>query len=695
MQTHRGRIKLADGDEVDVDLEMTDESIRLATDATEIGTWTRAEFRIVRLGNGVFEIVIDGDRVAFEPFEVEPFEESVVVANGAGLAYHEMFEQRPDPGYVATEELEADQGDVSSVGTDPSPATDTSSLLEERFGAETAAAPDAFFPPGLDQTAPDTRLARAEHGPDVSEPDLDRPEPVPSAEAAELDEAPEGDVDMDDVRPPEDERGIEADGLFDVDGAGVIDPDDRWTAEDVFLGDPAGALGDGEEVSEWALVTPTGEFEAGWDPDAAPEIAPGEYSPLQSTSPPPAEQHAAGDSLAPDSSSDVGPHVELGITTVDDPAHAHGAVSSSSGASIPEGASEGSAPRPVGDEPRERGSTSGWNYEVLARALAELDESSVGQDASQPEGEPSPSPEPGGPGGGRFEGSSMERLSAAVNSLRTRPSTPAEEALAQAAADREDDDDAGSVADGVLASQRSLRQTTVVTRITWDLVRKVGAGVLLGIGIAAVVVLAPNAWDILTREPETSVTTIDPGESASTTLTTPVTTVATAGTTVEATTTTSTTAPAPIVTVFDVPAPQFVQAWNDSAGPIDSVLTFAALPPIGEFENEFFSHLSMLGVVGTDGTVDGFSLVVDPTGPANYDRLGIQALGVALKVVDPDSTGSSRAALLRSLGLDVEKPDLAGIDSSIDVDGISYSLRYDPDAVTLTLSVVPLGSGGE
>jgi hypothetical protein len=99
--------------------------------------------------------------------------------------------------------------------------------------------------------------------------------------------------------------------------------------------------------------------------------------------------------------------------------------------------------------------------------------------------------------------------------------------------------------------------------------------------------------------------------------------------------------------------------------------------------------------VGPDGTVDRFSLVIDPTGPANSDRLGIQSLGVAVKVMDPGSTGSSRAALLRSLGLDVNAPNLAGIDSSLDVDGIRYSLRYDPESVTLTLSVAPIGPGGE
>ncbi len=666
MQTHRGRIKLADGDEVDVDLEMTDESIRLATDATEIGTWARAEFRIVPLGDGVFEIVIDGDRVAFEPLDVEPFEASMIRVNGFGPGttpggIDEAFQDASD-----TKPVRAEAEELETFGTETGGA-----------GLEKTPAPEGLEQHASGMAEATEEIDPVEHafGSGSLESDVDLLAAWLTASDAEAGDAPAGTV-----TPPKDEISSSS-------GAGSDDGDDRpldhhslsedaedaidgrWAAGDVFLDDagtvPAEAI-EGHDVAAWALVTPAGEIEGGW-----------------------AHERDAGDeedrsSMDSDSGDDAFAVTDSRVGGGDEP------DSTGEGWSL-------SRPRwsvvetETADAAEDSGDRDTVDYGALEEALAELDQPG---DGAAPEAESSgeaavPNESAEARSGPRFGGSSVERLAAAVGALKSnRPLTPAEEALAAAAA--EDDEAASSVADGILASQRSLRQTTVVTRITWDLVRKVGAGVLLGIGIAAVVVLAPNAWDVLTRETGTPVTTIQPGEVPTT-----VTAVSTTTTTAAAEATTTTAEPVSVPTVFDLPAPQFVQTWNDVARPIDEVLTFAALPPIGEFENEFFSHLSMLGVVGPDGTVDRFSLVIDPTGPANSDRLGIQSLGVALKVMDPGSTGSSRAALLRSLGLDVNEPNLAGIDSSLDVDGIRYSLRYDPESVTLTLSVAPIGPGGE
>jgi hypothetical protein len=614
MQTYRGRITLADGDEVDVDLEMTDESIRLATDAAEIGTWARAEFHIVRVGDGVFEIVIDGDRVSFEPFEVEPFEESMGSTDGV------------------------------------SPHV------------------DAAWDSEVDETADDDFQLEDASG--------------------EADQAAEG-IELEEV------------GL---------------TFE---------APLDGEEVSAWALVTPQGPVDNGWNPSSAVEEA------VTGLRDEPSEGHVGWPSddvghsadLSDDATEDAwsldedsaamwsitGPRWSV-VASDDDEAEGSDVVSAgepdradqdglkSQEEAVAESDGRRAGAGAGGGGPLEADGGTGWNYELLAEALAELEteadeeisEAPVGGDATADAKEGST------PGGGRFGGSSVERLAAAVDSLKRREvMTPADEAVAAA---REEDEDDATVADGVLASQRSLRETKIVKRITWDLIRKVGAGVLLGIGIAVLVVLFPSAWEVLTRDRATE-TTVESATTipTTTTVTADGPTTATSDspvgetTTTTVTTTTTTTVP-PGPTVFEIPASEFVQAWNDVAGPIDPVLTFAALPPIGEFENEFFEQLSMLGAVSEDGTVERFSVVIDPTGPAESDRLGMQALGIALKVLDPNSTGSSRAALLRSLGLDVAEPNLAGIDSSIDIGGIEYALRYDSETVTLTLSISPEGA---
>jgi hypothetical protein len=99
----------------------------------------------------------------------------------------------------------------------------------------------------------------------------------------------------------------------------------------------------------------------------------------------------------------------------------------------------------------------------------------------------------------------------------------------------------------------------------------------------------------------------------------------------------------------------------------------------------------MVGVVLPDGRLDDFSIVIDPTGPAEYDRMGIQALGVAIATVDPVRSPDGRAALLGQLGFNVRQPLLEGVDGSVETGGIHYTLVYDPDAVTLTLTVAAAG----
>ncbi len=142
-------------------------------------------------------------------------------------------------------------------------------------------------------------------------------------------------------------------------------------------------------------------------------------------------------------------------------------------------------------------------------------------------------------------------------------------------------------------------------------------------------------------------------------------------------------------TIFERPSYEFIARWDAAAGPINEVLEIRRLPALGPFDKGFTPFLTLVGVVLPNGAIDEFSLVVDPSGPAEYDRVGLQALGVAIAAVDPDFSPEGRASLLRQLGLDVRAPQLDGVDGRIESRDIAYTLVYDPDTNLLTFTVAP------
>lgn len=281
-------------------------------------------------------------------------------------------------------------------------------------------------------------------------------------------------------------------------------------------------------------------------------------------------------------------------------------------------------------------------------------------------------------GGGRFRGSSLQRLSAAVTALKSRPA--AESALEPAEGQPDEPEDGPSVADQILESQRQLRSGHTLRKFTAAGAKKAGlwaAGltVVAGLGFATPRVLGSIDW-----ESDPVLTTVAP----TTTVTVPVTT--TLG---EATTTSLALPDQP---VFDLPSQDFAASWNAVAADVSSVL---ALPPVlapGPFSRPFTSYLSLEGVVAEDGTLDTYTVTIDPTGPTESDRLGILTLGVAVATAAPDLSGPGRAELLRALGLDVSAPRLEGVDGRVERGGVVFSLRYEAEAVRLVLTVEPGGA---
>ena len=258
----------------------------------------------------------------------------------------------------------------------------------------------------------------------------------------------------------------------------------------------------------------------------------------------------------------------------------------------------------------------------------------------------------------RFGSTSVERLSYAIGAMADR---------------RVDGEDfeigPNTVAAEVLDSQRTLRDHRLKSAASRVKPIAIVAGVLLVLGFF--VLLGPRALDF--------VLAYEGGPELPPPLTVTETPVAVF----------------PVVsqlegsTIFERPAYEFIARWDVAAGPINEVLEIRRLPALGPFDKGFTPFLTLVGVVLPNGAIDELSLVVDPSGPAEYDRVGLQALGVAIAAVDPDLSPEGRASLLRQLGLDVRAPQLDGVNGRTESHDIVYTLVYDLDTNLLTFTIAP------
>jgi hypothetical protein len=280
----------------------------------------------------------------------------------------------------------------------------------------------------------------------------------------------------------------------------------------------------------------------------------------------------------------------------------------------------------------------------------------------------------------RFGGSALDRLSEAISSVTSSSrATP------------EDDYDLepNNVADEVLTSQRTLRDHRVKeVKRSHRLKLAAILGGLIG-SVALIALLAPGAIEFIQNYEGDASPPPTLAVTETTVITTPTTVVE--ETPVPDTATSTTLAAVSPESVFALPAPEFVARWDAAAAIVDQVLEFGSNPIVGPFEERFTPYLLFVSEVQPDGRLGGFSLVVDPSGPTEYDRIGIQALGVAVATVEPERSPQGRAALLAELGLNVREPQLGGINGSVQSGDAQYTLVYDPETTLLTLTVTPVG----
>lgn len=232
---------------------------------------------------------------------------------------------------------------------------------------------------------------------------------------------------------------------------------------------------------------------------------------------------------------------------------------------------------------------------------------------------------------------------------------------------------------------------------------------LLGsLGLIAVIVIAIAATVLTSGDPttvaaqESPATTVSPTtDPASPTTAEPVPTTtppAVAGATV--TTTPPTTAPPttttitnttlpPAESVFEIAPSALAERWDTAVSSHSSSLVSGSLQ---ENEGDFaFDAGPFVRLQGStqDGTVSRIAFVGDPSGTVEDDREVLTGLGMALSLVEPRLPPEGRRELLLALGLDVEDPDLGGLDNSLDYRGHTYWLRWDGDMERLVLDVRP------
>ncbi len=151
----------------------------------------------------------------------------------------------------------------------------------------------------------------------------------------------------------------------------------------------------------------------------------------------------------------------------------------------------------------------------------------------------------------------------------------------------------------------------------------------------------------------------------------------------------STTAEPGFSDLFDQRPAEFVAAWNAAASELGVDALIREQLTIGTFETSLARYVSLLGTTDeSDDTIASVVVVIDPAGDTDDDQLALAILGVAITVAEPELTGAERRAVLEQLGLDVDRPDLTGLDGETRHPGVRYTMQYFPEFSSLLFSMM-------
>ena len=155
------------------------------------------------------------------------------------------------------------------------------------------------------------------------------------------------------------------------------------------------------------------------------------------------------------------------------------------------------------------------------------------------------------------------------------------------------------------------------------------------------------------------------------------------------TTVVATTVPPPPTTLFQIRGPELTERWNalaEASRPELTLFTDLSSP----FAVSLTPYITFEGVL--DPAAGSVVIRATPTGTPEGDGLILTSLGLLIGVSDPTLDGSDRRALLESLGLAVEDPQLGGLDGSVNYNGLTYHLAYVTDLGVIQFTVSPEGA---
>ena len=101
-------------------------------------------------------------------------------------------------------------------------------------------------------------------------------------------------------------------------------------------------------------------------------------------------------------------------------------------------------------------------------------------------------------------------------------------------------------------------------------------------------------------------------------------------------------------------------------------------------------NVTLEGVL--DPVAGNVTMRATPTGTPEGDGAILSALGILIGTADPTLDGGDRRALLERLGLDVNRPELGGINGTLTHNGLTYRMVYQAEQNTLEFAITPEGA---
>lgn len=142
-------------------------------------------------------------------------------------------------------------------------------------------------------------------------------------------------------------------------------------------------------------------------------------------------------------------------------------------------------------------------------------------------------------------------------------------------------------------------------------------------------------------------------------------------------------------TFFQTDAATLTERWNTLAEvSAPNMVLFSDLT--SPFILLLTPNVTLEGVL--DPVAGNVTMRATPTGTPEGDGAILNALGILIGTADPSLDGSDRKALLAQLGLDVDRPELGGIDGSLTHNGLAYRMVYQAEQNTLEFAITPEGA---